>query len=344
MEDLCRNQDARAQCTRNCKRWLLTPCHGTEGRWHRPQSIGMQQIQRARHPRFLTRSKLSVHRGKLIMSEISSWLFAVRKEQIVDQVVNDPRDKRIDGARLGVAIPWIFRHALGGGQANFDEPIGALSSRDRVMLYAFLLQKGHILELTYAFNRLFADRQQLSGATVLDVGCGPFTAGLALANSCGNEVAFHYFGVDTSQSMCTLGAELAAGAKDAGGLNTATRVEFFDSLDRVEPGQMQAGWTIVILSYLLASQSIDVTALVTQLVRACNRIGVGPVALLYTNSGRAEARVAFPQFRDLLVAEGFTLEIEAVETLTFAEKERSIHYALFKRIAAPKIPLRAFAK
>jgi SAM-dependent methyltransferase len=210
------------------------------------------------------------------------------------------------------------------------------------MLYAFLLQKGHVGELTHAFGKLLDDPHQLQGATVIDIGCGPYTAGLALANVAGNGVIFRYFGVDTSQSMCALGAELAEAAKEAGGLNPQTSVDFTSSVEKLDFGPRRAGWSIVILSYLLASKSIDVELLVRQIVDACNRIGFGPVALLYTNAARPEARASFPEFRDRLIDSGFIMRIEKLETLTDGDKPRKIHYALFVRLAAPPIPLATF--
>ena len=278
------------------------------------------------------------------MITIRPWLDEVRRQRIIAPIINDPRETGVNGTRLGVEVSWIFRNAVGGGQANFDEPLASFSSRDRVILYAFFLQKGHVGELTHAFGKLLSDPHQLHGATVLDIGCGPFTSGLALANVVGNEAVFRYFGVDTSRSMCTLGAELAEAAKEADGLNALTAVEFADSADHIDFGLMRNGWTVVILSYLLASDSIDVELLARQIVNACNRIGPGPVALLYTNTARDEARAAFPAFRNLMVAGGFTINVEATEVLTDGDKPRNIHYALFHRMAGAPIPLSAFQR
>ena len=278
------------------------------------------------------------------MVAISPWLNEMRRRRIIEPITNDPRETGVNGTRLGVAISWIFRNAVGGGQASFDEPLPPFSSRDRVMLYAFLLQKGHVGELTHAFEKLLPDPHQLHGATVVDIGCGPFTSGLALANVAGNQVVFRYFGVDTSRAMCTLGTELAEAAKEAGGLNPLTSATFTSSADHIDFGPIRSGWTVVILPYLLASDSIDVELLAGQIVDACNRIGPGPVALLYTNAAREEARAAFPGFRDCMVAAGFKVHIEEIEELKDGDKPRNIHYALFHRMTGAPIPLSAFQK
>ncbi len=271
------------------------------------------------------------------MITVSSWYEHVRRACIVDPLNNDPRETRENGMRLGKSSRWIFERAIGGGQANFDEPIEDLSPRDRVMLYALFNQKGHVPELIHAFQILADHPQRLNNATILDIGCGPFTAGLSLAIVAGNEVAFRYVGVDTSQEMCALGLELANAAREAGGLSPQTLVQFVGSIDSIDFGPPRLGWTVVVLSYLLASASLDVELLVRQIVEACSRIGQGPVAVLYTNSAQAERRAAFPAFQSRMVDAGFKCEVVDTELLTDGERPRRIHYALFTRAPLPML-------
>lgn len=261
----------------------------------------------------------------------SDWLERVRRKHIVDPVVKDGRETGVPETRFGKPISWLFREAIGGGQASFDLPVGDLSSDDRVLLYAFLNQKAHVGELVHAFGKLLAEPKVLRDATVLDIGCGPFTAGLALAEVAGNDVPFRYFGVDTSKKMCVLGETLANAAKAEGGLSSAVQVKFDHSTDDVDFGKTRSTQTIVVLSYLLASKSIDVKVLVRQIVAACNRIGLGPVALLYTNTSRPEATAAYPDFEKAMVAAGFNVEVADKEALLIDGKERKLHYALFVR-------------
>ena len=239
-------------------------------------------------------------------------------------------------------MDWIFHTAIGGGQADFDQQVANLSPRDRVMLYALFNQKGHVDELIHAFERLLPDPALLHGATVLDIGCGPFTAGLALANVAGNGVAFRYFGVDLSQAMCAFGNELATAACAAGGLDVRSTVGFFADADAIDFGPPRSEWTVVVLSYLLASGSLDVEMLCEQIVRACDRIGFGPVAVLYTNAIRPTARAKFPELEARLLEAGFEKKVEEQERLTDGDKDRDIHYALFVRAPTGTIALERF--
>jgi hypothetical protein len=271
------------------------------------------------------------------------WLVDLRRQLIVE-----PLKMRSDGnlgAPLGKTIAWIFDHAIGGGQADFDQPIANLSSRDRVMLYALLNQKSHIDELIHAFD-LFLPRTQLAeGTTVVDIGCGPFTAGLALANVVGNVAAYRYFGIDHSSAMRALGQEFADWVRQADELHECTSVSFHSDLARVDFGaKRSAERTLFVLSYLLASDSVDPAALVNVINSTASRIGWGPVYVLYTNSATDYNRRHFPDFQAGMEAVGFQLDQPAeVEIFRdFRGRERHIHYALFLRNGRRLVPIEEF--
>ncbi len=213
------------------------------------------------------------------------------------------------------------------------------------MLYALFNQKAHIDELIHAFDKFLADPNNFRGATVVDIGCGPFTAGLAVANVIGNRVAFRYFGVDRALSMCSFADELAQEVRVLGEFNERTEVSFHQSVDDIDFGPLRAAEvTVFVLSYLLASDSIDIEALVGEIVRARDRIGMGQTLVLYTNSAKGRARANYPEFRDRMVAAGFDVHVEEIERFDDADKPRDIHYALFVRPAVSMLPITRFQK
>ncbi|MBB5356846.1 hypothetical protein HDE76_000028 [Rhodanobacter sp. ANJX3] len=133
------------------------------------------------------------------------WLEDLRRSFIVESIRSDERSA--GGILLGHDMNWAFWNGIGGGQADFDEPSGNLSPRDRAMLYEYLNQKAHVDELIHAFDKFAQPVNVARGATIVDIGCGPFTFGPALANVLGNGVSFRYFGVDRAASMRALGKE-----------------------------------------------------------------------------------------------------------------------------------------
>ena len=59
------------------------------------------------------------------MATIRPWFDALRRTHIIEPIERDPRETGQRGTRLGVDIDWIFRYAVGGGQASFDQPVEA---------------------------------------------------------------------------------------------------------------------------------------------------------------------------------------------------------------------------
>ena len=97
------------------------------------------------------------------------------------------------------------------------------------------------------------------------------------------------------------------------------------------------GWrpVIVIVSYLLASPTLDAAGLIGELKGLLDKLGRGSVTILYTNSPRADVNRSFPSFRKALQDAGFymyaddTGEIE-IDRRT-GMRTRKLRYALFRR-------------
>ena len=81
----------------------------------------------------------------------------IRRAEIVERVQRDPRT--YGNLPLGVDRGAAME-AVGWGQADFDEPVGALSAEDRVLLYAYWNQRRHLEELTEAFRAPYHDRRR----------------------------------------------------------------------------------------------------------------------------------------------------------------------------------------
>ena len=268
--------------------------------------------------------------------ELPDWLEALRRVQVTDRVRNDPRSR---GRTLfGMNGDRAFE-AIGGGQADFDAPCGDLSPDDLVLLYAFLNQKGHLEELVAAFGQLLAGSKP-SNPIVVDIGCGPFTGGLALAATLGDAPCFDYIGVDHADSMRRLGARLACSDLVPGRV-TAHWAADIGSVEWQHP----PGWreVIVIVSYLFASPTLDAEAMFGDLDRLLGRLGRGAVTLLYTNSAWENPNRQYPGFRERLEEAGFRIHAEdrgeiVVERRNGPQRRR-LRYALFRRPPRRRLPL-----
>lgn len=266
--------------------------------------------------------------GILDAVKLPGWLDELRRVEVTDRIRDDPRSR--DRSLLGMDRDRAFE-AIGGGQADFDAPLGDLSPDDLALLYAYLNQKGHLEELVAAFGQLLAGRKA-TNPIVVDVGCGPFTGGLALAATLGDDPSFDYIGIDRADSMRRLAERLANSDLRPGQVTThwAPDIGSVRWPDR-------RGWreVTVIVSYLFASPTLDVEAMFADLSRLLHQLGNGAVTLLYTNSAREQANRRYPGFRRRLVEAGFRLITEGQGQIVIerwnGSQERKLLYALFRR-------------
>jgi hypothetical protein len=272
------------------------------------------------------------------MSVRPGWLVELIAEEITQRVNRDPRS--VSGTFLGWPRDRIFWDVIEGGQADFDKTVGHLSGADRALLYAKFNQERHLDELGAAFTQLFSGNTDFGRPTLLDLGCGPFTGGLALAAALGPEIPIRYYGIDKYRSMHALGAQFASTARRLNGLHPDSNIWFGTNLADAEFGPIRGEVTIAVASYLLASPSINVQQLVADLNVTHRRIGPGPMAVLYTNSAAPRANTKYPLFRKELQGAGFSVIVEDEETFTATSKTpKSMRYALFFKAAQSMISL-----
>ena len=267
------------------------------------------------------------------------WLNQLRKTEITERVQKDLRST--GGTLLGVNSDRAFNEAIGGGQANFDVPWENLSPDDLALLYAYLNQKGHLEELIAAFGQLFPRSEAApQHPIVVDIGCGPFTGGLALAATFGRDSCFDYIGIDHADSMRRLGERLAHSNLIPGRVTTHWAASA-NALQWQDPTRWRD--VIVIISYLFASPTLDAEAVFTDLESLLRRLSHGAVTLLYTNSTREEANHQYPGFRQRLQEAGFQAQVEDQGGITIRRRNelqmRKLRYALFHRSRQQKLQL-----
>ena len=268
--------------------------------------------------------------------QLPDWLDDLCRVEVTERIRTDPRSS---GSTLfGMDMDTAFA-AISGGQADFDVTCGDLSPDDLALLYAYLNQKGHLEELFAAFGQLLADSGP-PNPIVVDIGCGPFTGGLALAATLGKDPCFEYIGVDRAASMRRLGARVACSALVPGTVACHWAPDI-GSVDWQDP----PGWrpVIVVISYLFASPTLDAEAMFGELDTLLRRLGHGDVTLLYTNSMREEPNLQYPGFREKLEEAGFQVHAEDQGKIVVERwngpQERSLNYALFHRPRRHKLSL-----
>ncbi len=261
--------------------------------------------------------------------ELPPWLEELRRVEIVDRVRNDPRST--GNTTLGLGPQDAFR-AIGGGRADFDAPSNDLSPDDLALLYAYWNQKGHLEELVEAFRQCFEQSVTVpDNPIVLDIGCGPFTGGLALAASLGAVPRFDYVGVDRAESMRRLGERLADSELVPGKVARHWAPDLASVTWQPRPTWRDV---LVIVSYLLASPTLDVPSMCDDLVKILARFGKGATTVFYTNSERPQANLRYPDFQRKLETAGIRMVVEGNGKIPIArlgQRPRRLRYAVFHR-------------
>ena len=92
---------------------------------------------------------------------------------------------------------------------------------------------------------------------------------------------------------------------------------------------------IVIVSYLLASPTLDAAVLVGELELLLSKFGRGAVTVLYTNSPETQANRSFRMFSEALHHAGFRLYADDIGRIEIERlsgvRMRKLRYALFHR-------------
>lgn len=270
---------------------------------------------------------------------VPTWIEDLRRQEIIERLRRDPRTRPlIDDTNC------MFNDVIEGGQANFDEPWRNLLGEDRARCYAYLNQKAHIEELTAAFEMLFAEGTAIENPIVLDLGCGPCTAGIALAGILGADAAFTYIGVDRSLSMMSLGESIVCAANKAGQMTRVSR-QWHNSISSIVWAARPA-WrpVVVVVSYLLASPTVSAATLVAEVLALLEQLGRGSCTVLYTNSPKPGPNRSFPAFREALREAGFAIVADDQGAIRIERREgwrdRDLRYALFHRQAQRTLVLR----
>jgi hypothetical protein len=260
--------------------------------------------------------------------------------QIVSPILEDTRTKQQPGSILGHIKGDILDEAIGWGQADFSEPWRDLDPSERALLYAFFNQPGHIDELLIAFHQLFHSHVYRLPPVLIDVGCGPFTAGLAYSAALPAIRGYNYIGIDRAKSMTELGESLALAA---GHNVSCQRIWAHNIRDVAWPYGVSYREVIVIASYLLASATVDIEDVVDGLTALLNKISLGASCILYTNSAKTYPNRRMPDFEKALFKKGFKKIVSEIgkfnRSSSAAGQERELRYALYVRQELDFLPL-----
>lgn len=139
----------------------------------------------------------------------SDTMQVIFREEIIDKVKAHPQT-RFSEILLGYSAETIRRDIIEYGRADFRSGFKGLSASDKVLLYCYFNMRKHFFTSLYLFGRIYQSLLPLferrnSTLVFIDLGCGPLTSGLAIADlhhqTTNNLLKINYVGVDIAEAM-----------------------------------------------------------------------------------------------------------------------------------------------
>ena len=199
--------------------------------------------------------------------ELDLPLDVFHRNYVVSRIMRDRRTRAGKNQLLGYPFQHVRYSVIKNGSVDFDREyrgrFGRLCSDDLVALYRYLYMPRHIAEAMATFDRCSTWVATILNSTTItwmvDLGCGPGTAGLAFAGHCGG-VTFNY---DYSRAL--------------GMCHSPINVIF-------------------VTSYLFASTSLDIDAIIRSLKSVIDCDTVKEALFVYLNSTTRFANRFYERF------------------------------------------------
>lgn len=259
---------------------------------------------------------LSVENGVSITAEHplhpTAQILATFEEHITQPIKNDQRTRGYERP-LGYDNDTTRQTIIEYGRADFREPClivsPVASPADRVLLYCYFNLRKHFFTTRYVLGKIIRSlsTQLRTGArpVFVDLGCGPLTAGLALADlhqeGFSNPLIVHYVGIDIAPAMLEKAQEFSRSPV----FDPRSTFNFFtnwlDSLDLLSSDLVQLTNPIILnASYLFASNSLDIESLAFFVAELQRRCPSAPIYFVFQNPNRDDRNVNYTNWKKLL--------------------------------------------
>jgi SAM-dependent methyltransferase len=246
-------------------------------------------------------------------------------------VLDDPRTDWSENLSLGYPFEVIREQVLAKGLADFGRghshpEYGELTADDKALLFCFVNLKKHFFAClaTYEAHRGLIEELFAPGgrAIVTDIGCGPGTACLALAELLPGK-RFDYLGIDSAPAMRSKARVLWEAALTQRLIAKESTADLKASWSDVAGDAIEPATSVMaIFSYFFASQSLTLGAIRSLAGFIRSRMENPAVKLLitvYLNSTNPLANRNYEVFKQLL---GLDPEMTSLTQLTIAFRKK----------------------
>ncbi len=239
----------------------------------------------------------------------SKELEAIFKSQVNRPALLDLRSPNKD-MLLGYPNDHTRKFVVARGRANFSAGhtharYGELSADDVVLLYCYFNMKGHFDVASEVFRKfrtpaLFRESQR---TLLIDVGCGPGTVFLALADVHRSQ-SFGYIGVDSATPMQVKAQAMWQAAKEAKLVGNPSKARFYSSWQDIPLADLKMNLRVMIsFSYFFASPTLTGEAIHSLVKFICtlrDSPKVSSLCVTYMNATFPEATRNYRSFKEIL--------------------------------------------
>jgi DNA replication ATP-dependent helicase Dna2 len=228
---------------------------------------------------------------------------------------------------LGYQFGEVRDRILQKGLADFRSGYEELSADDKVLLYCFVNMRKHFFASAAVFQAFAKTTAAYFGAKhrlMIDFGCGPATACLALADEQHGR-RIEYLGVDCAPAMQEAAKTLLRIATRNGILHRDSTSRFAASWDDLDPDKLvgQPGTCVLLnFSYFFASNSLKGEPL-ESLADFVRRLKLNPnvetLCTVYTNS---TVGIAGDNYRRCMKLIGFDVDRQPPKTRNISYQNR----------------------
>jgi len=254
-------------------------------------------------------------------------------EHVVLKVVRDSRTDLSGNIRLGYPFDVIRDKVINKGRADFrvghqHDDHGDLTADEKVLLYCFVNMKLHFFEALSTFRAYKAILKSLFDSKfptrMVDLGCGPGTAGLALAE-CLKQPDVRYVGLDNAKAMLRKATSMLQAAIDGsllGKKSTLTMASSWSNLRRFPAAYTAPTTAFFNATYLFASDSLDVDDVCKAVMAYKDSSHVKRLLFVYCNTHTEISGEKFQAFKKSLKGE-FTSIGQIKTSITYCKKRSS---------------------
>ncbi|MGH9962313.1 MAG: hypothetical protein ACREBC_35200, partial [Pyrinomonadaceae bacterium] len=236
---------------------------------------------------------------------------AILQEHVNNPVQGDIRSQRGADIFLGYPMDFTRKSVLRWGLADFNNgrdhlTHGKLTADERVLLYCYFIMKGHFDTARAVFRMNQAALQSLFSANgrvlFVDIGCGPATACLALADLLRNRT-FDYVGIDSAVPMQKKAKALWEAAQRESLIGVGSTADFAEAWDDCLKRMQSDTKVLLVFSYFFASNSLTASPM-NSLVRFISALRDSPkvaaLVMAYMNSSAPHANEKYGWFKRLM--------------------------------------------